>query len=153
MTEAAIVQQAPEGLETQATLTDVLVTVHPRPHARFRVVYVQRHEPVPADDPVELPENVLHAAFRRNIVTGSEEMGRIETNAQTLRLADIGNYVGEVFESMAETRTLARSRFEGNAGFDFRKSVENMIDRFNNFCETCFLACAEMSTRMQNQKW
>ena len=56
----AIVQQAPERLETETALADVLVPIDAAAARALRVVGVKGAQPIEADEPIERSERLAH---------------------------------------------------------------------------------------------
>src|SRR5207244_2089641 len=119
----------------------------------LRIVHVNRGETVETDYAIELAKRFLHPGLTSEVVARGEHVRSVETNAEAFRLARVFNDVGDLFETMPETRTLPGRCFERDPRFHFRNSAKHAIDRRDNLFETGFFARAEMRTRMQNQKW
>ncbi len=76
----------------------------------------------------------------------------IETNAKSFRLSHTADDVGEMFEFLSETGTLASCRFERDARFNFWQAGKNLVNRRDNFFEARFFSGAEMRAGMQHDE-
>ena len=83
--ESWIVQQAPERLETEATLTEVLVSIDAAAARPLRVVTVKDLQPIEADDAIERGEGVAIADVGDDVVSGCDEVTRVEADADARR--------------------------------------------------------------------
>ena len=123
------------------------------PRAVLESFRCNRGQAIQANQRDRIRETFVRARFlAADVVAGGEDMRGIETNTKPFRLAHVVDDVGDLFESLAETRSLTGRRFERDPGFHFRNIREHAVDRFDDLFESGFFAGAEMRARMQNQK-
>ena len=127
--ESSIAHDKTECFETDTPFPDVFVPVHARTAGRFGIVKMNRGQSIAADDAIELAKCFFDACFAANVITRSEDVRRIETNAQPFRFAHVCNNVSEMFKPIAETRTLAGGSFERDFRFHFWNRSEDDINR------------------------
>src|SRR5437868_7388261 len=80
---------------------------------------MQSGETVQSNYAIELAKHFPRGRFAANVVTGRENMGGIETNAETFRFPDVGHDGAEMLELVSETRSLAGRRLERDFRFHF----------------------------------
>ena len=114
---------------------------------------MQRRQPFQTDEAIKLGKHFARQFLRRQIVTGLEDVRRIEADTQAFRFADVRDNVSEMFESIAEARSLPGGCLHRKARLDLRQAGEDVVDRLNDFGESRLLTCAKMSAGMQNQEW
>ena len=149
--KATIAHDETKRIQSDLAFPDVFVPIDARAARGFGIVQMKRDETIQSDDAIELAKRFL-ASFAADVVTGGKNMRGIETNTEPFRLADIGNDVGEMFEAMAEARTLAGGRFERDARFHFRNPAKTRSIDCDDSRQAGFFARAEMRAWMQNQK-
>lgn len=84
------------------------------------------------------------------IVTRLEDMRRIETNAEPLRLAHVLDDVRELLKLITQARALTRGRLERDPGFRLREQGMDGVDRADDLLQAGFLTGAEMGARMED---
>ena len=78
---------------------------------------MNRGEAIATDDAIEFGEHFLHRDCISHIVTGCENMGGIEANADSFRLSHVRDDERDLFEGVTQTRTLTGGRFQRDLGF------------------------------------
>ena len=67
-------------------------------------------------------------AFAADVVTRGEQVGGIETDAQSLRFAHVLHNMREMLKSMTDARTLAGCNLERDFRFHFRNFSKHIVD-------------------------
>jgi len=68
---------------------DVLMPIDARARRCFGIVQMNRGEPSAPNDAIEFGEHLFHRDCVRHIVTGCENMGRVQANADSFRLSRV----------------------------------------------------------------
>src|ERR1700730_17274603 len=90
----------------------MLVAIDVAPERSLRVVQVQQFQAWHSDQPIELFERLDIAACRSQIVPCSEQMTRIETDAEAFMIVGVRQDRGQLFERGTKRRTLSRGLLE-----------------------------------------
>src|SRR4030095_9649597 len=107
-----VVDDAAERFETEAALTDVLVTIDAAAEGLLRIVQMKRLQPVESNQPSELLERRRVAFGRADVVYGCQQMAGIEAYANTRVVVHLRDDRRELLERRAQRRPLARRVFE-----------------------------------------
>ena len=105
--ESWIIYQPPERKRADFALADVLVTVNPRAERLHRIVQVERFQPLDPQQCVEFAEGLVEAPVRGDVVSGGEDVTRIDTNPDAAAVVDRIDDRSELFERAADARTLS----------------------------------------------
>ena len=150
MTEAAIVQQAPERLETEATLTDVLVSIDAAAARPLRVVAVKDLQPIEADDAIERGEGVAIAGVGDNVVSRCDEVTRVEADADSWRSIHMVDDRRQMLEAISQRSPLPGRVLEQHHGLAARARLERRADRIRNQLKPSLLCSRGADTRVND---
>ena len=109
-------------------------------------------ELVEPDDAIKLAEHAPGPVFRADVVTGGEDVGRIETDAKALRFARVLYYVRDLLKSVPQAGTLSRGRLQGDACLHLWNLAVHAVDGSDDRLQAGLFPGAEMRARMQNEE-
>src|SRR5262245_27282793 len=104
MSESSIVEDPSERFETEAPLADVLVPIDAAAERLLRVVQMERLQPLESHQPSELREGCRVPFGRTDVITGREEVTRVETHADAWVIVHLCDDRRELLEGRAERR-------------------------------------------------
>ena len=110
--EPAIVKQPPERLETETAGADVLVAIDAAAARALRIVGVEESQAIEADDAIEEGDRVRIAIRRHDVVSGRDEMTRVEADADTRRAVQLRDDRRQVLEAISQRPSLPRRVLE-----------------------------------------
>src|SRR4051812_37097427 len=112
MRESRIVQQPSERLDSQTSLANVFVPINPTAARLLGVVQVKHLQPIEANDAIEFGEGLGVAFLGAQIVSGSQQVARIQAHANARRSVHVTKDRRQVLETMAQVCALSRGVFE-----------------------------------------
>src|SRR5437016_13310463 len=98
---------------------------------------MQSGETAQSNYAIELAKHFPRGRFAANVVTGRENMGGNETNAETFRFPDVGHDGAEMVELVSETRSLAAGRLERDFSFHFSNAGPDRVEPGDDRLQTC----------------
>ena len=78
--ETAVTHDEAESVQTNSPFADVFMPIYSRTARSFRVIKVNCNEAIPADYPIEFTQSLSHRRVGADVVTSSENVGRVEAN-------------------------------------------------------------------------
>lgn len=99
-----------------------------RPQAAERIVRVDRADAREADDAVEGPQRRRVGLGRPDVVSGGEDVARVEADGRALAPLDAVDDLRQVLEAGAERFSGAGGGFEEDEGGRGGRGVERAID-------------------------
>jgi hypothetical protein len=114
---------------------------------------VKGEDLVKPDESFDLLDGVIPTRGSADVVAGSEEMGRVQTNPESRRSADVVVKGSEVFDGMAKAGALTGGIFKRNSNGGFAGGAKDFVKGIASLTQALGIAGAEMSTRMENKKW
>ena len=110
----------------------MFMTVYARSKARFGIVQVPGCESLASDDPIEVLDRVPKALGGRNVKTGLEQMGCIQSCHETFRKLRTFDNLRQMFERMAQAAPLAGRDLESDLASTSRQRGESRVQGRNN---------------------
>jgi hypothetical protein len=135
------------------SFANVLMPIDARTARGLGIVEMNCGQTIVANDVIEFAKCFPYRGLAANVVAGGENVRGVKANTEPFGFAHIINDMSEMFETIAETRSLTRGRLQCDFGFHFRNRSEHAIDRLHDFRQARFLARAKMRPRMQHEKW
>src|SRR5262249_42281093 len=142
------VDQQAKGLESQMSPANVRVTVDAAAERLETVIEMKRLHSVPADQVIQLAKGGPVVGKRKERIARREDMARVDANAEALRIPGQLADAGEMFEAMAQTRTLTRGRFEEDHHLTIGAAAVNFVERPGNSSQSGIDVAVGGSPRM-----
>src|SRR5947208_1660476 len=113
--KAVIIYQEAKWLQSEASLADVGVAVHPAPLRLETIVEVKHLEFLQTDESVEGAEGGAIFLERPQRIPGREDVTGVEADTETLRVMDLGQDVGEMLKAVSQAGSLPGRGFKQDA--------------------------------------
>ena len=107
---------------------------------------------IEADEVVEFTEGGVPTFFGADVVSGGEEMGGVETDAEALGFIDFVEDGGEMIHFVAEATALAGGVFEGDADGRLFCSAKDFVEAGDDLFEAGSFASAEVRAGMHDKE-
>src|SRR5437773_12211934 len=128
----------------------MFVPIYARSAPRLGIIQVNGGESVESDDAVEFPEHFSDSHFISDIISGRKHVRGIQAHAKTFWLVNALDDVRNLFERVAETRTLPGCSLQSDSCFYVRQFREHQLDGSDNVVEARLLVRPETHHRMDD---
>ena len=144
---ALVAENVAESRQPEVTFADVLMPVDARPERFLRIVKMKRHDLFATECLFHFADSCPVTFGSADIIASRENVAGIDADGQPGRMLGRLDDGGEVFKSVAETRTLPGSGLQG----DFDRAA---FRGGNHFIETLRrIAQIALRAGMQDNEW
>ena len=127
--ETRVVDDVSERLHTKKPFADVFVPIHAATERLLAVVEMPSANTFHADGLVELGHRRGVLRGRLQWISGGNDVARIDTDAESLGIADFMQHQADLLEAMTETRPLPGGCFEPKLTPHTNRARVNLIQR------------------------